>query len=170
MGLDKFLAQKIFLTVKNSSFLSTLAVWGATKAVWFLAFLVLIWLIIIKNFSFGSFLAVLIGVLSSWAIQLSFAFLIHRQRPFQQNHEKPLMKLIWQTPSFPSGHTSLACSLAAGVFYQDPVFGSLFFFVAAVVALSRIAVGVHYISDILGGAVIGITVATVVSKLIFFFV
>jgi undecaprenyl-diphosphatase len=161
MSLDKKIAEKIFLETKRSDFFSKLAVFGATKLIWFLAAAVSLWSIMA-----GRIVPVLLSVAFSWTFQLALAYLFNRHRPFQQNHEKPLINLLWRTPSFPSGHTSLSCVMAAGVFAYDPLWGGIFFVLAALIAFCRIAVGVHYVSDIIGGAVLGVTVAAFVSKLI----
>ena len=64
--------------------------------------------------------------------------------------------------SFPSGHTtnSLACALV--IFRMAPrKFGVPALALAILIALSRLYVGVHYPTDILGGAIVGITCACV---------
>ena len=57
--------------------------------------------------------------------------------------------------SFPSGHTITAFSVAIslGVFYPAMLTGLLF--CALSVALSRILLGMHFLSDVLAGAAIG---------------
>lgn len=57
--------------------------------------------------------------------------------------------------SFPSGHTTAAFSIAvsAFIFYQ-PV-GILLLFVAFMVGISRMYIGVHYPSDVFIGALLG---------------
>jgi undecaprenyl-diphosphatase len=57
--------------------------------------------------------------------------------------------------SFPSGHTITAFAVASslGVFYPGVLPGLLF--CAASVALSRIMLGMHFLSDVLAGAVLG---------------
>jgi undecaprenyl-diphosphatase len=57
--------------------------------------------------------------------------------------------------SFPSGHTitAFAVTVSLGLFYPDLLAGLLF--VAASVALSRILLGMHFLSDVLAGAVLG---------------
>jgi PAP2 superfamily. len=68
---------------------------------------------------------------------------------------------------FPSGHTFLAFSTA--VFLSDRFknknISVFLFFVATLVGLSRILVGAHFISDVIGGLVIGIIFTTVVLKI-----
>jgi len=161
MNLDKKIAESIFLAAKRSAVFSRLAVLGATKLIWLSGAAVFLWGILS-----GQIIPIILGVFFAWIMQLAVAYLFNRRRPFQQNHEKPLMELMWRTPSFPSGHTTLSCAMAAGVFVQDPVLGTVFFAAAALIAFCRIAVGVHYFSDIIGGAVLGIGVATLVARLI----
>jgi undecaprenyl-diphosphatase len=57
--------------------------------------------------------------------------------------------------SFPSGHTitAFAVSTSLGIFYPHLFAGLLF--VAASVAVSRILLGMHFLSDVLAGAAIG---------------
>ncbi len=57
--------------------------------------------------------------------------------------------------SFPSGHTitAFAMALSLGVFYPVMLLGLLF--CAFSVALSRILLGMHFLSDVLAGAAIG---------------
>ena len=65
----------------------------------------------------------------------------------------------WLYRSFPSGHAATAFSLAAalGCFFPRARWG-IFLFLATPIALSRIAVSVHYLSDIVAGGVIGVWV------------
>lgn len=160
MNLDKILSKKIFTVTKQSPLFSRLAIFGAEKLFWFLAIPALILSIVS-----GKFIVTFSTVILAWILQLAIAYLFSRRRPFEQDHAKPLMKLSWNTPAFPSGHTTISCAGAAAVFVYDPFWGSLFFVLSALVAFCRIAVGVHYFSDIFGGAVLGITVAVFVTKL-----
>ncbi|WP_176556284.1 phosphatase PAP2 family protein [Rubellimicrobium rubrum] len=62
--------------------------------------------------------------------------------------------------SMPSDHAVLFFALATGIFAVHRTLGSLAFLHAAmVVSLPRVVVGVHYPSDILVGALAGVTVA-----------
>ncbi len=64
--------------------------------------------------------------------------------------------------SFPSGHTVTIFALAGIlVFYFRTLFSRIFvMFLALMVGISRIAVGVHWPEDVLAGATIGILCAT----------
>jgi undecaprenyl-diphosphatase len=59
--------------------------------------------------------------------------------------------------SFPSGHAARMAMLAVlGVSLGPPWFGILLLGWAPLVALARVAMGVHYLSDVAGGALLGL--------------
>jgi undecaprenyl-diphosphatase len=68
--------------------------------------------------------------------------------------------------SFPSGHaaTSFACATTLAFFV--PRLAPLFLVLAAAIAWSRVYVGVHYPLDVLGGAAVGVLVATALRWLV----
>ena len=57
--------------------------------------------------------------------------------------------------SFPSGHTITAFSVAValGMFYPEMQPG--LFFCAASIAASRVLLGMHFLSDVIAGAILG---------------
>ena len=73
--------------------------------------------------------------------------------------------LDWTFQSFPSGHATTSFALAAVLGFVSPrwFYPTLGF--AAVVAVSRVAVGAHYPSDVLAGAIVGLLGACVVRLL-----
>jgi undecaprenyl-diphosphatase len=58
--------------------------------------------------------------------------------------------------SFPSGHTMTAFSIALVVSYFYPSLEGPLFFLALSIAVSRIVLGMHFLSDVLAGAVLGV--------------
>lgn len=59
--------------------------------------------------------------------------------------------------SFPSSHTYIVFAIATSVFlYGHRKLGSFLFLLAIGVAVGRIAVGLHYPSDVIGGGILGI--------------
>lgn len=91
---------------------------------------------------------------------------VRRARPIldtvpmvRQLHTQPL------TTSFPSGHAASAAAFAAGLALESPRWGAAVAPLAAAVAFSRIYTGVHYPSDVLAGAALGVGAAFAVRGL-----
>jgi undecaprenyl-diphosphatase len=58
--------------------------------------------------------------------------------------------------SFPSGHTMTAFSVALVVSYFYPSLEAPLYFLAISIAVSRIVLGMHFLSDVLAGVVLGV--------------
>ncbi|MFC9295888.1 bifunctional phosphatase PAP2/diacylglycerol kinase family protein [Streptomyces sp. NPDC057011] len=70
-----------------------------------------------------------------------------------------------QTTSFPSGHSASAFAFTAGLALESPAWGAVVAPVAASVAFSRVYTGVHYPSDVVAGAALGVAAGLVVRRL-----
>ena len=66
--------------------------------------------------------------------------------------------------SFPSGHTTTIVAAAASLSFFMPRPAALLFALAAPVAASRLIVGAHYPSDVLGGVFLGLGSALAVAR------
>lgn len=64
------------------------------------------------------------------------------------------------SPSFPSGHATVAFACATVLARAAPRLAVPLYALAALIAWSRVYVGVHYPLDVAGGAVLGVLVAT----------
>ncbi|MEK7564456.1 MAG: phosphatase PAP2 family protein [Patescibacteria group bacterium] len=64
--------------------------------------------------------------------------------------------------SFPSGHATFYMALAFSIFLSHKKVGSIFIFFAIIIGIARIASGVHFPVDILGGFILGIIIASFV--------
>ncbi|MET7889355.1 bifunctional phosphatase PAP2/diacylglycerol kinase family protein [Streptomyces avermitilis] len=70
------------------------------------------------------------------------------------------------TTSFPSGHSASAAAFATGVALESRGLGAAVVPLAAAVALSRVYTGVHFPSDVLAGAALGVGAAFAVRGLV----
>ena len=81
--------------------------------------------------------------------------LSHRPRPCQLEPHCWSRVLPPDQFSFPSGHTMSAFSIALVVSYFYPSLEGTLFFLALSIAVSRIVLGMHFLSDVLAGAILG---------------
>ena len=92
---------------------------------------------------------------------------VHRVRPFVIDGN--IEKLTWGgSPSFPSGHTADAMIIAMAVslvFYKRKWWVALLWIWAILVGYSRLILGVHYLSDVLGATAISVVVAIIVHSI-----
>ena len=70
------------------------------------------------------------------------------------------------TGAFPSGHSASAFACATVIAWASPRLAVPAFVLAGLVAWSRVYVGVHWPLDVLGGAALGVLVATALLKLV----
>lgn len=66
--------------------------------------------------------------------------------------------------SFPSGHTTTVFAVAVVFSLFKPSWKAGFFAVAVAIGLARILAGAHYPSDVLAGATLGITMASLLGR------
>lgn len=102
--------------------------------------------------------ALLATFIASTLLAVGIQFLVMRPRPADIR----VVQTASAFPSFPSGHAAAAfggATLASLVWRRA---GLLAVPGAAVVSFSRLYLGQHYPSDLLGGAIVGVSVATAV--------
>ena len=88
--------------------------------------------------------------------------LVHRHRPFEHQ-----IGPSERTHSWPSGHAATAFAGATVLAWLAPQFRVLWYVLAVLIAFSRLYNGVHYPTDVLSGAVLGLLVASIVRRLRF---
>jgi membrane-associated phospholipid phosphatase len=82
-----------------------------------------------------------------------------RRPPLVYPEPKPLVH-VPHSGAFPSGHSATAFACATVLAWYDRRLAVPAFVLAAAIAWSRVYVGVHWPLDVLGGAVLGVLVAT----------
>jgi len=125
---------------------------------WYIAYAILLGISFFKGGIKGKIAAVGVLLLILVTDRFSAAYLkewIHRIRPCNTLHNVITPLGCNGTFSFPSNHAMN--NFAAAVFYYKffPKLKWLLFTTAILISISRVYMGLHYPSDILGGAVIG---------------
>lgn len=70
--------------------------------------------------------------------------------------------------SFPSSHAATSFAAATAISLLDPKRRTLYYSIALIVSLSRIYLGVHYILDVMGGIILGVTISMLLLKLTYY--
>jgi membrane-associated phospholipid phosphatase len=89
----------------------------------------------------------------AYGLNQAVKFSVRRPRP-QLEDLRPLTPVVTEL-SFPSAHATTSFAAAAAYSRALPIASPLFYGAAALLALSRPYLGVHYPSDVLAGAAIG---------------
>ncbi len=99
------------------------------------------------------------GILGLAGVVLVIKFLVRRERP--QGDWGGIYRNT-DPHSFPSGHAARAFLIAVIASALAPAWlATLLWIWAPLVALARVAMGVHYLSDVVAGAVLGVVVALI---------
>lgn len=99
------------------------------------------------------------------AINQLILLLVHRIRPYDGGISHLLINPS-ADPSFPSDHaTATFAIMAAFLLHGRRQMGLWFLTAAALIAISRVYIGTHYVGDVLGGATTGIIAAILVRTL-----
>lgn len=100
---------------------------------------------------------VLAGTVAAAVASAAFCWLkrrIQRRRPCEVLGVLP-EALPPDRFSFPSGHAATSFAIATVLALAFPALGPLFLAMAAAIGVSRVALGLHYVSDVVAGAALG---------------
>lgn len=136
----------------------------------YLQYIIVLVFVLLLYFSkqYGAFKKIHIFLVTAAAVIIArlgiveiIRFFYHRPRPFfiESTHKLISNGALFYSDtewSFPSGHSAFFFAMATAIYFYNKRWGIGFFIAAILINLSRIIAGVHYPSDILGGAIVGI--------------
>lgn len=111
-----------------------------------------------------------ISLLLSSFVGFTLKLFIQRQRPFQQGIVETLIYLqkesyyIWDF-SFPSGHAIFAFCAIPILIKEFPKLKYAWIVLASLIAFSRLYLGLHFLSDIIAGALIGYLIGAMIIQI-----
>lgn len=110
-------------------------------------------------------LSVVISLIISQIIIHSIKIIVNRPRPNKVLTDINTFQIKLYNYSFPSGHTTaiFAISMTLSLLIASSVITLALIFIATVVGVSRIYIGVHYPTDVMIGATIGFCTSSYVS-------
>jgi len=98
--------------------------------------------------------AIISAILARLVIVNFIRWIWQRPRPFVENNVNLL--ITHNTAAFPSGHAAFFFAISTIVYFYNKKAGLLFFLASFLICLARIFIGIHWPSDILAGAAVGI--------------
>jgi len=116
---------------------------------------------VVRNISF-----IFISGIIAWIIVQLVKHFYFSPRPFLALENVRLLIEHGTNDSFPSGHTAFSFAIATAVCFWKRKYARVFFIGASLVSLARIAAGIHWPYDILGGIVLGTVVTFSIHSLL----
>ena len=121
--------------------------------------LVLILFIFFKDRDFKEVFLLFLILAVTLALSSVLKLVVSRPRP-------DVIHLVKESSySFPSNHSSVAFSAIPLFFRSSKIIGYVWFFIAVIIAFTRIYTDVHYLSDVLGGALLGYIISISIIRL-----
>lgn len=164
MNLDLYLFNLINQFAGENTYLDSVAIFFAKYFVYISVLFLLMFLI--KNFNKYFVLvtsSLLAAIVARFVIVDIIRYFFPRLRPFMENKVNLLFPYI-QT-AFPSGHAAFTFGLATVIYCYNKKAGVLFFIAGFLISISRVFAGIHWPSDIITGALVGIFSGWLINKI-----
>lgn len=116
----------------------------------------LILLLIREGFKSEVFLKATLVPLAVLVFVTLLRYVVNAKRPYEKYDYVPAVSKNTKGKSFPSRHTASAFIIAMAFLYIETSLGVVMLIIATLIAVSRVLSGVHFVRDVVGGALISI--------------
>lgn len=164
ISITEFFAQGTFSPIldKVMIFITSL---GDAGIFWIVLSILLLFFRNTRTWGVAMLLSLSVAFLLS---QVVLKELINRPRPFAAVEGISLLIGVPHGSSFPSAHAATAFAVAASLFCFNKIYGSIALVLASLIAFSRIYLCVHFLSDVIFGAILGLTLGFILTRTLFF--
>jgi undecaprenyl-diphosphatase len=159
VALDNSLSARLTLT-EEAALRRTVAILGAHLGdgpLWLVIAVIAFWLG--NEATRHLVLLAAVAVIVAGGLTTVLKFLMRRGRPREMTG---FYSTRYDRYSFPSGHATRVACLAMVFSHRFPCWTVAFYAVALFVALCRVALGIHYVSDVLVGLAVGFLASSVI--------
>ena len=170
ISFDQKISRSIYETTKKSWVLRHVGVFFADDLIWLL--IGVIGGLVLFSAQFvssgihtGMFVLFLLTLCIPWFVSALIARFIQRPRPYKAQGYTPIIKPFIETSAFPSSHATFSFAMLG--FVMAGSIHELFWVVligVLLVSFGRVMVGVHRISEVVTGAIIGGVVGYVLTR------
>lgn len=117
-----------------------------------------IYLLVTEGIGSEIFLRFTLIPLGTFLLITALRAIINAQRPYEKYNYTPVVRKATKGKSFPSRHTVSAFIIAMAFMYINVKLGVIMLVIAAIIGVTRVLTGVHFIRDVISGAAIGIVI------------
>lgn len=110
------------------------------------------------GFKSEAFLKMLIIPLFVLILVTAIRYIVNAKRPYEVYDYSPAVPKNTKGKSFPSRHTASAFIIAMAFLYIKLELGIVMLVLAAAIGATRVVAGVHFIRDVVGGAMISVVI------------
>ncbi|MCA6065958.1 phosphatase PAP2 family protein [Chryseobacterium sp. RG1] len=157
----------LLMNEKHNAFFDVIMFWASDKLFWIPFYAVLLFFLLKIYKKFSVYILLAIGITIGLSDQIASGLIKNSVKRLRPSHEPSLMPLIHLSKAGPGGmygfvssHSANAFGLLTFLFFLLPSkykwLKIILFCWALLVSYSRIYNGVHYPSDVIGGAIVGI--------------
>lgn len=142
-----------------NKFMVIVSTCGNLGAIWLFIILCAYWYSPLKLMAIKMLIALIIATFIG---QITIKSIFKRKRPCHIYKSISLLISIPKDYSFPSGHTTSSFACSTVIFFFFPIIGIIGYIYALCIAISRLYLFVHFLSDILFGILLGTSIGLLI--------